>query len=290
MRQSRLWMGIFLAPPLVLFALVVAYPTAAALRLSFTDANLLGGAANWVGWDNFIDAFGDKNVRHSIRITLIWTVAGAIIPPAIGLALANFLRGASRFSTVMKSALFAPIAVSLVVVGQVWIWIYQPGGLANAVLGGIGLEGLQQAWLANRSTALWAVFTAWSWQQIVLAMILYLAGLSAIPDELAEAARVDGGNRWQVFRKVTFPMLAPVTTVVLSLVSINSLRNFDLVFAMTEGGPVRETETLPLLVFRVLLRELQQGEASAIALILFLITLLVIGMFTWWGRRKSSAL
>ena len=165
-------------------------------------------------------------------------MAGAIIPPAIGLALANFLRGASRFSTVMKSALFAPIAVSLVVVGQVWIWIYQPGGLGQRGAGaGSGWEGLQQAWLANRSTALWAVFAAWSWQQIVLAMILYLAGLSAIPDELAEAARVDGGNRWQVFRKVTFPMLAPVTTVVLSLVSINSLRNFDLVFAMTEGGP-----------------------------------------------------
>lgn len=290
MRKSRLWTVIFLVPPLVLFAVVVVFPAFAALRLSFTDANLLGGAVNWVGWDNFADALGDKNVRHSIRITLIWTVAGALFPPAAGLALANLLRSSSRFTVAMKSALFTPIAVSLVVVGQVWIWIYQPDGLANTVLGGMGLEGLQQAWLANRSTALWAVFIAWSWQQIVLAMILYLAGLSAIPGELVEAARVDGGSRWQVFRKVTFPLLAPVTTVVLSLVSINSLRNFDLVFAMTEGGPVRETETLPLLVFRVLLRELQQGEASAIAMLLFFITLLVIGMFTWWGRRKSSVL
>ncbi len=183
---------IFLVPPLILFAVVVVYPAVSALRLSFTDANLLGGSVNWVGWDNFADALGDK--------------------------------------------------------------------------------------------------IAWSWQQIVLALILYLAGLSSVPPELAEAARVDGGNRWQVFRKVTFPLLAPVTTVVLSLVSINSLRNFDLVFAMTEGGPVRETETLPLLVFRVLLRELQQGEAAAIALLLFLITLAVVGMFTWWGRSKSRVL
>ena len=215
MRPSRLWTGIFLAPPLLLFGMVVAYPTADALRLSFTDANLLGGAANWVGWDNFIDAFGDKNVRHSIRITLIWTVAGAIIPPAIGLALAHLLQGASRFSIVMKSALFAPIAVSLVVAGQVWIWIYQPEGLANTILGGIGLEGWQQAWLANRSTALWAVFVAWSWQQIVLAMILYLAGLSAVPGELMDTSDsttvVTGANMGKVILRNTCHRLPPST-------------------------------------------------------------------------------
>jgi len=128
---------------------------------------------------------------------------------------------------------------------------------------------LERAWLADRSTALWAVFIAWAWQQTVLAMILYLAGLTTVPDELVEAARVDGATRFQVFARVVVPLLRPVTTVVLSLIAINSLRNFDLVFAMTSGGPARETETVPLLVHRVLFRELEQGRASAISMILF---------------------
>ncbi len=118
-------------------------------------------------------------------------------------------------------------------------------------------------------------------------MILYLAGLSAIPTELIEAAHVDGATKAQVFRRVTLPLLRPVTTVVLSLIAINSLRNFDLVFAMTAGGPVRETETMPLLVFRVLFRELQEGSAAAISIILFVMTLVVVGGLTWWGRRGS---
>jgi ABC-type sugar transport system permease subunit len=288
-QQSTLWLLLFLGPPLILFTVMVVIPTVMALSASFTDANLLTNESNWVGLENFRDAFSDTHVLHSIRITLIWTVFAAIIPPAFGLGIAMMFQDTSRFATAMKSALFVPIALSLVAVGQVWIWIYQPGdGLINTVLGSIGLENLEQAWLSNRSTALAAVFVAWAWQQIVLAMILYLAGLSAIPTELIEAAHVDGATKAQVFRRVTLPLLRPVTTVVLSLIAINSLRNFDLVFAMTSGGPVRETETMPLLVFRILFRELQEGSAAAISIILFAMTLIVVGGLTWWGRRGSD--
>lgn len=289
-KQSTFWLLVFLGPPLALFTAMVAVPTVMALSLSFTDANLLDNTSNWVGLDNFTNAFSDTHVLHSIRITLIWTVFAALIPPALGLGIAMMFQNTSRFATAMKSALFVPIALSLIAVGQVWIWIYQPGdGLLNTLLGAVGLESLEQAWLANRSTALAAVFVAWAWQQVVLAMILYLAGLSAIPTELVEAAHVDGASPVQVFRRVTLPLLRPITTVVLSLIAINSLRNFDLVFAMTSGGPVRETETMPLLVYRILFRELQQGFASAISIILFVMTLVVVGSLMWWGRRGSHA-
>ena len=271
-----------------MFSAIVVVPTAMALRLSFTDANILSDASNWVGLENFADAFGDEHVRKSIRITLVWTLFGAVIPPAVGLGIAILLQRNSRFAAIMKSALFVPISISLVVVGQVWIWIYRPGdGLINRALGLIGLESLQDAWLANRSTALYAVFIAWAWQQAVLAMILYLAGLTSIPPELVEAARVDGATQFQVFRRVVVPLLRPITTVVLSLIAINSLRNFDLVFAMTQGGPVRETETVPMLVWRILFRQQEQGLASAVSIILFAMTLAVIGGLTWWGRRGS---
>ena len=277
-----------MGPPIALFAAIVVLPTAMALRLSFTDANLLGQSREWIGFANFTEALGDDHVRKSIRITLVWTLFGALIPPALGLAVAMVLQSSSRFTAIMKSALFVPISISLVVVGQVWIWIYQPGdGLINQVLGLVGLDSLQEAWLANRSTALYAVFIAWAWQQTVLAMILYLAGLTSIPTELVEAARVDGAGQFQAFRRVIVPLLRPITTVVLSLIAINSLRNFDLVYAMTQGGPVRETETMPMLVWRILFRQQEQGLASAVSLILFAMTLVVVGGLTWWGRRGS---
>ena len=288
MRPTTRWAILFMGPPLLLFAAIVVVPTAMALRLSFTDAHILGQTSQWVGFDNFVEAFTNEHVRKSIRITLVWTLFGALIPPALGLGIAMMLQANSRFAAIMKSALFVPISISLVVVGQVWIWIYQPGdGLINQMLGLVGLESLEEAWLANRSTALWAVFIAWAWQQSVLAMILYLAGLTSIPGELAEAARVDGAGQFQVFRRVIVPLLRPITTVVLSLIAINSLRNFDLVFAMTQGGPVRETETMPMLVWRILFRQHEQGLASAVSLILFAMTLVVIGGLTWWGRRGS---
>ncbi len=288
MRPTTRWAILFMGPPILLFTAIVVVPTAMALRLSFTDATILGQTSQWVGIDNFVEAFTNEHVRKSIRITLVWTLFGALIPPALGLGIAMMLQANSRFAAIMKSALFVPISISLVVVGQVWIWIYQPGdGLINQMLGLVGLESLEEAWLANRSTALWAVFIAWAWQQSVLAMILYLAGLTSIPGELVEAARVDGAAQFQVFRRVIVPLLRPITTVVLSLIAINSLRNFDLVFAMTQGGPVRETETMPMLVWRILFRQHEQGLASAVSLILFAMTLVVIGGLTWWGRRGS---
>lgn len=288
MRPTTRWAILFMGPPILLFAAIVVVPTAMALRLSFTDATILGQTSQWVGFDNFVEAFTNEHVRKSIRITLVWTLFGALIPPALGLGIAMMLQANTRFAAIMKSALFVPISISLVVVGQVWIWIYQPGdGLINQMLGLVGLESLEEAWLANRSTALWAVFIAWAWQQAVLAMILYLAGLTSIPGELVEAARVDGAAQFQVFRRVIVPLLRPITTVVLSLIAINSLRNFDLVFAMTQGGPVRETETMPMLVWRILFRQHEQGLASAVSLILFAMTLVVIGGLTWWGRRGS---
>ena len=288
MKPTTRWALLFMGPPIALFAAIVVLPTAMALRLSFTDANLLGQSSEWIGLANFTEALTDGHVRKSIRITLVWTLFGALIPPALGLAVAMMLQSNDRFTAIMKSALFVPISISLVVIGQVWIWIYRPGdGLINQLLDLAGLESLQDAWLANRSTALSAVFIAWAWQQTVLAMILYLAGLTSIPAELVEAARVDGASHFQAFRRVIVPLLRPITTVVLSLIAINSLRNFDLVFAMTQGGPVRETETMPMLIWRILFRQQEQGLASAVSLILFVMTLVVIGGLTWWGRQGS---
>ena len=168
-----------------------------------------------------------------------------------------------------------------------WMWMFNKDmGSINQVLAWVGIQGPD--WLQSYFWAKPALMLMASWAGIGgVNMILYLAGLTSIPGELVEAARVDGAAQFQVFRRVIVPLLRPITTVVLSLIAINSLRNFDLVFAMTQGGPVRETETMPMLVWRILFRQHEQGLASAVSLILFAMTLVVIGGLTWWGRRGS---
>jgi ABC-type sugar transport system permease subunit len=280
------WTAIFVVPPLTLYVAIVVIPTALAFYYAFTDASILDQSTEWVGLGNFREALSDRHVRASIKITLIWLAGAIIIPPSVGLFLALMLQRRDTIATSMKSALFLPVALSLVVVGQVWIWMYQPGdGLFNVILGAVGLDSFERGWLADRDLALYAVFVAWAWQQTILAMILYLAGLASLPTDLYEAAEIDGASRPQVTRYITIPLLRPITAVVVALISISALRNFDVIYATTKGGPVRSTETLPILVYRLLFREQRLGYSSAIAMILFAMTLVMVGTITWWGNR-----
>jgi multiple sugar transport system permease protein/raffinose/stachyose/melibiose transport system permease protein len=285
-RSKAAWTALFVTPPLILYIAIVVLPTLLAFFYAFTDASILDQSMHWIGLENFREAFTDRHVLSSIKITLIWLAGAMVIPPAIGLFIALRLQQKDRIATTMKSALFLPVALSLVVVGQIWIWMYQPGdGLINVILNGIGLESVARGWLADRSFALIAVFIAWAWQQTILAMILYLAGLASLPTDLYEAAEIDGASKSQVTRYITIPLLRPITAVVVALISISALRNFDVIYATTKGGPVRATETLPVLVYRLLFREHQLGYSSAIAIILFAMTLALVGAITWWGNR-----
>ncbi len=285
-RWKTPWTAIFVVPPMILYIAIVVIPTLLAFYYAFTDASILSQTTHWIGLANFQEAFTDRHVLSSIKITLLWLAGAIVIPPAIGLFIALRLQRTDTVATTMKSALFLPVALSLVVVGQIWIWMYQPGdGLINVILNAVGLENLSRGWLADRQLALYAVFIAWAWQQTILAMILYLAGLASLPTDLYEAAEIDGASKSQVTRYITIPLLRPITAVVVALISISALRNFDVIYATTKGGPVRATETLPVLVYRLLFREHRLGYSSAIAIILFIMTLVMIGIITWWGNR-----
>lgn len=278
MRQaSKLWAAAFLAVPLLIYISIVIIPLLTSFFYSFTDWNGFSADFDFVGFENFERMFTDPLFGNAIRNTIIWTAAAVIVPTVGGLVLALALHARGWLSQIYKSLFYLPIVLSLAVIGQIWIWIYQPRwGLLNTVLEGIGLEDATNAWLADPDTALLAVIFAWAWQQTALAMVIFLAGLTAVPPELIEAAEIDGANYWQRVRRVIIPLISPATIVVIALAVINSLKSFDIVYVMTRGGPFNSSDNLAMFMYNESFTKYRMGYGSAISVVLFLITLVMI--------------
>jgi ABC-type sugar transport system permease subunit len=278
--NRRKWIIIFSTIPLTIYTIIVIIPLINSFYYSFTDWTGFGQTFNWVGFSNFERVFQDKLFANAIKNTVIWMAAAVILPVGGGLALALLLHEGIWGANFYKSLFYLPICLSLAVIGQVWIWIYQPDwGLINTVLRAFQLDGLTLAWLANPSTALMSVIIAWSWQQIGLAMVIFLAGLTSIPSELTEAAEMDGATYLKSLRHVVIPLLSPATVVVIALSIINSLKSFDVVYMMTKGGPFHTTDTLAMFMYNETFQKYYMGYGSAIAVVLFLIAMIIIAFY-----------
>lgn len=278
--RRRLWTIGFLVIPMTLYVVIVVAPLLYSFFFSLTDWNGFSKDFNFVGLDNFTKIFRDPLFSNAIKNTVIWTIAAIILPAGGGLTLALILHEQIRAANFYKSLFYLPIALSLAVIGQIWIWIYHPRwGLLNLTLEAVGLEEATRAWLADPDTALAAVIIAWSWQQIGLGMVIFLAGLTSVPPELTEAAQIDGANYWQSLRHVVIPLLRPATVVVVALAVINSLKSFDIVFIMTKGGPFHSSDTLAMFMYNESFQKYYMGYGSAISVVLFLIALIVIAFY-----------
>lgn len=279
-RNTRIWAAIFLSLPLAVYIIFVILPLLSSFFYSFTDWNGFNPEFNFVGLENFERMFTDRLFSNAITNTLIWTVAAIVVPTVFGLLLALALHNLGPISQLYKSLFYLPVCLSLAVIGQVWIWVYQPDwGLLNTFLGEIGLEHLQEPWLAKPDTALLAVIIAWAWQQTALAMVIFLAGLTAVPTELTEAAEIDGANYVQRVLRVVIPLLAPSTVVVIALAVINSLKSFDIVYVMTRGGPFNSSDNLAMFMYNESFQKYRMGYGSAISVVLFVITMIVIVIY-----------
>ncbi|PKO13434.1 MAG: sugar ABC transporter permease [Chloroflexi bacterium HGW-Chloroflexi-10] len=271
---------LFSIVPLAIYTIIVIIPLLSSFYYSFTDWNGFRQDYNWVGFDNYAKVFRDNLFIGAIKNTLIWMVAAVILPVGGGLSLALLLHEGIWGANFYKSLFYLPICLSLAVIGQVWIWIYQPNwGLINTILRDIHLDHLTMAWLANPQTALASVIAAWSWQQIGLAMVIFLAGLTSIPSELTEAAEIDGATYLQSLYHVVIPLLSPATVVIIALSIINSLKSFDIVYMMTQGGPFHTTDTLAMFMYNESFKKYYMGYGSAIAVVLFLIAMVIIAFY-----------
>jgi raffinose/stachyose/melibiose transport system permease protein len=278
---------LFLLPALLLYGLLVLYPIAQSIRFSAYDWNGLTPLTEWVGLQNFRDAFSDplfiEAIQHNfIIIGLSLTLQ---IPFAISLAvlLSRNLKGRGLFRTMF----FAPFILSEVVTGVVWRQIFRPEGLFDVMLSGLGAESLSREWLADPSIALYSLFFVISWRYFGFHMVLIMAGLQTIPHELEEAASIDGATWWQGFRYVTLPLLGPTIRVSVFLSIIGALQLFDLVWVTTKGGPVNATATMATYLVDWGFRRGQFGYASAVSVIIFGLSLVVALFYQRFVLRRD---
>lgn len=265
---------LFAAPALVIYLGFLVWPALQALWISLTDWDGLSDEQNFVGFDNYLAMLDDSVVGIAAVNNILWSVVTIVLPMALGLLLAVVLNRRSRTSPVLRTIFYAPAVLPLVAVASIWAWLYDPtDGAINTVLGAVGLGFLEQSWLGQDSTAIWAVMVAAVWVRTGFPMLLYLAALQSIPDEQYEAASVDGANRWQQFTRITFPSLKDTHYIVLALSLIESFKVFDLVYAMTYGGPGYSTQVMGTWMYANVFQYFNAGYGTAIAVVITIVAI-----------------
>nr|WP_308293224.1 sugar ABC transporter permease [Streptomyces sp. TS71-3] len=268
----------FVLVPLLAEAFWVFWPALQGFYLSLTSWDGVS-APRFVGLGNFQEMLHDATFRTALLDTVLWLVLFGGLSAVLGLGAALLLQQERRGVGFYRAALFLPVVFSLVATALVWQALYQPDGMINRVLGGVGLGGLEHAWLADQDTALYAVIVPALWRQIGYVMVLYIAGLKGIDPVLYEAAKVDGATLWQQFRNVTLPQLRSVNAVVLSVIIIDSLRSFDVVWSLTRGGPYHSSELLSTYMYSTAFQSLRLGYGSALAVVIFVLAFGVIASY-----------
>jgi multiple sugar transport system permease protein len=259
-------------PTLFLLTLVSVYPLITTVFISFWNWPYLDPeAVRFVGLSNYIQLFAeDENFRSSLVFTLKFVVVNVGLSFVIGLLTALILDRIIVFVGGFKTIMILPYMIAPIAVAQMWrlIWM-RDFGIVNYLLGLVGIESLN--WLAEPSLAFWALVIAELWRSMPFVTLILLAGLKSIPPEIVEAARVDGVSGWKLFQHITFPMLLPSITIALVFQTIFKLRIFDIVYALTGGGPGYSTTPLGLMIQRRYFRSFRGGYASAISVVLLII-------------------
>lgn len=303
MRHHPLTPWAFLAIPLALYAVWVIYPTFATFYMAFTNWDGFSSLADAqiIGLENFRRLFQDSTFWKALTNNLKWVAVFITIPTSIGLVLAMALDRTIKFDRFLKISYYLPMVLAFVVIALVWSWIYHPtqGLFNNTIAGFLGIfeaigvdvdpgSARRIGWLSNPDLVLWSIIGAAVWRQVGYVMILYLAGLKTVDPALVDAARVDGAQGWSMFRWIIFPLLAPITTIVVVISIIDSLRAFDLVWVMTRGGPFHSSNVLANFMYIEAFNNYSMGYAAAIGVILFLISLAFIAIYMWRLAREED--
>src|ERR671916_1879312 len=275
-RGGGLTPWLFALPAIAVYLLFLVYPSLTSVFFSLTDWDGLSPTYNIIGLQNYVAMLSDPVVIQAVINNIIWTVVTIVFPVAIGLALAILLNGKVRGKPILRLIFYTPAVLPLVAVASIWGWLYNPqGGAINEFLRVIGLGALAQPWLGQDSTALAAVMVPAIWLRVGFPMLLYLAALQGIPQEMYEAATVDGATRSQQFWHITMPSLRPAHYIVLALSLIDSFKVFDLIYAMTYGGPGTTTQVMGTWMYANVFQYYQAGYGTAIAVAITVVAIIV---------------
>jgi multiple sugar transport system permease protein len=270
---------LFVVPALITFALIIAYPLVSAVALSLYRYNLLTPQPIFIGTRNFEQFFGTPSLLQAWLTTLVFVVLTTALTFVLGLVWALLLNQPFPGNAVLRSVSLLPWIFPSTVVAFLWAWIFNGQyGVLNALLLSLGVIREPVVWLSTPNGAMAAVVLAKTWLSVPLFMAFFLAGLQSLPTEQAEAARVDGANNAQVLRHVVLPHLRTTMVVVVVLGAIGNLQQFDVIYALTGGGPVRATTVLSIEVFRQAFQNFDSGLAATIGVI-WLLTIAVPAFF-----------
>jgi len=270
-RHRRRWLeiGVFLAPAIALYVVFLIVPVVQAVRYSTYDWNGLGALSDYVGLDNYREAFGDPAFRQAMEHNGILVVLSLVFQLPLALGVALLLDRRMRGRGLLRVIFFAPYVLSEAITAVIFLQLLQPDGLVDEVLRGMGLGALVQLWLADLGLVFYTLFVVITWKYIGFAIILFLAGLQGVPDELHEAAAMDGASSWQSLRLVTLPLLGPTIRIWAFLAIIGSIQLFDIVWIMTLGGPAGASSTMATYMVDQGVNSYRIGYATSVAVILF---------------------
>jgi len=290
-RREQLALLAFLSPATVFVAIFYLYPIAKNVAMSFqsyTATSFVTGEAPFVGLGNFIRLLNFSDFRSSAINTVIFSVGSLVFQFVIGLALAVFFQKRFPLNGVLRSLLLLPWLMPVIVSGAIWVRLFDlDHGVVNFALHSIGLISQPIPWLASAQWALLSVLIANIWIGIPFNLVILHGGLAAIPAELYEAASIDGANAWQRFRYVSWPLLRPVSTVVLVLGVIYTLRVFDVIMSITRGGPGNASQTLNTWGYQLSFTRLDFGLGAAVGDILIVVSM-AFGLVYLRSQRRAA--
>jgi|YNPMSStandDraft_2_1061718.scaffolds.fasta_scaffold00496_8 multiple sugar transport system permease protein len=274
-RKEKITTFVFILPWLVSFCIFVLYPIVFSICVSMTDYSGLTWDMRFVGFSNYARAFKDRVFLKALSNTFLFVLITVPATTVISLLLAVLLTSGIKFKRLFQAGYFLPSVISMVVISMIWLYIYSATGPLNTLLRSLGFDVPARSWLASERTALGSIMVMDVWSAVGYYTVLFVAGLQSLPLQLYEAARIDGATKWQIFKRITLPLLKPTILFVVSINSIRSFQIFTEIFTLTGGGPANSTQTIVHYLYDVSFRKFEMGYGSAIAYVLLFIVLAI---------------
>ncbi len=285
-RRNRAYL--LIAPAVILIALMMIYPIVQTVYFSFSKVQLPALRTAFIGFDNFVRIFSNPETGPLVQRTLVWIIGGVALKMALGMAAALVFNAKVRGTVWMRVLVILPWAIPSVVGANLWRWIVQTdAGVLNQTLRSMGLGSWALNWLGSPDTAMFTVIVAYSWGGFAFVMLLILARLQGLPEEINEAARVDGANWWQIFRYITLPSLTGVLAVALILEIVSGINSFDTLMIMTGGGPANATRIWGIDIYKTGFTDFNLGGAAAMSVLMFAAVIVVFIIYGGVNSRVS---